>query len=434
MKTHSIAAGRVGIGAALKWLFVLPGCSGLFFGIATPAQNRESLAGEKAARALQESAQDEAGRYNIHYGPLGFQIGAGVRFGYTDNLFYSETNRVSDFLINPEVNLGAFLQVSELNTLKLSLRMGYEYYLKNTALNGNAPLVNPDTELDFNVFAGDFHIRLHERFSYQESLFNNTSASGQNLLFNFNNVGTFSRINNVAGVNVDWDLNKLILSVGYDHENFDSLTESFKYLNRVSELFTASASLLIGDHAKIGLESKGGLHDFKTETTLNDHWQARFGPFVDVNLMEKVNLRAGGGYDLARYDAAGAGSDYSTYYAYGRVSQETRLFTHSLSVGRENLLGGNANNLEDTYVRYSITSPAIQHWDVGANAAYHSDREYGAAFSEDFTYYVVGVKAGYQIHKNWRTEVGYEYVLKNSELALRNYDRNRVTFSLAFTF
>src|SRR5690348_11271366 len=98
MKTHSIAAGRVGIGTALKRLLVLFGCSGLFFRTATPAQDRESLAGEKAAQAVRESAQDEAGRYNIHYGPLGFQIGAGVHFGYTDNLFYSETDRVSDFL------------------------------------------------------------------------------------------------------------------------------------------------------------------------------------------------------------------------------------------------------------------------------------------------------------------------------------------------
>ena len=74
MKKNSLATGRVGNGAALKWLFVLLGCSGLFFGIATRAQDRESLAGEKAAQALKESTQAEAGRYNIHYGPLGFQI------------------------------------------------------------------------------------------------------------------------------------------------------------------------------------------------------------------------------------------------------------------------------------------------------------------------------------------------------------------------
>src|SRR5438034_823181 len=106
-----------------------------------------------------------------------------------------------------------------------------EEYLKNRALNSDAPLINPGSELAFNLFVGDVRIRLYDRFSYQESLFFN-SFSGENTRFyNFNDVGTFSRLNNEAGFDVDWDLNKVVLSAGYNHENFISTTSSFDYLN-----------------------------------------------------------------------------------------------------------------------------------------------------------------------------------------------------------
>ena len=434
METPFFQAGHVGIGCAFRLLLLLLSCSGPMAEFTADAQERESLSGEQAAQALKESAQAQAQEYNMHYGPVAFQIGAGLHFSYVDNAFYSQTNRLDDFVINPELNLGAFMQVSELNTVKLSLGVGYEYYVKNSTLNANAPMVNPDSELAFNLFAGNFHIRMHEKFSYQETLFINTTPNGQDLLFNFNNVGTFSRWDNLAGFNVDWDLDKIILSAGYDHENFVSTTASFDYLSRASDLFNTSASFLLGDQAKVGLESLAGLHNYDSEAVLDDHWQARVGPFVEVKLPEKVNLRIGGGYDTAQYDAAGAGSDFETYYAYGRVSQETRFFTHSLSAGHEHLLGDNANNLETTYVRYSIESPAFEHITLGANASVHVDKEFGGAFLENYTYYVAGFTAGYQIHKYWRADLGYEFMIKESDLPDRDFYRNRVTVGVTFTF
>ena len=69
-------------------------------------------------------------------------------------------------------------------------------------MNANAPLVNPGSELAFNLFVGDFRIKLHERFSYQESLFFNGVAGQDVRFYNFNNVGMFSRLDNEAGFDV----------------------------------------------------------------------------------------------------------------------------------------------------------------------------------------------------------------------------------------
>ena len=98
------------------------------------------------------------------------------------------------------------------------------------------------------------------------------------------------------------------------------------------------------------------------------------------------------------------------------------------------MIGDNANNLKTTYVRYSIASPIIEHVELGANAAIHFAEEYGGGFNEEFIYYPVGFRIAYQIHKYWETELAYQYMGKNSDLALRDFHRNRVTLTVNFTF
>ncbi|MBU6411434.1 MAG: hypothetical protein KGR98_13705, partial [Verrucomicrobia bacterium] len=225
--------------------------------------------------------------------------------------------------------------------------------------------------------------------------------------------------------------------VGYNHENFISKTAAFDYLDRASEWFTANAGYFLGDHVQAGVEGRGSLHHYDQETVLNDNWRARVGPFVEAKLPEKVTLRAGGGYDTARFDEVGpANSDYDSYYAYARVSQDTRLFTHSIEVGRKLLLGDNANNLKTVYARYSISSPIVRHVDLGAHVSVNVAEEYGgpSGFDEKFTYYGGGLSVGYQFAKHWRADLGYEFLLKESDLALRDFHRNQVGLDVAWSF
>jgi hypothetical protein len=406
--------------------------AGMFGGDVGHAQPRESLAGESAARDLKRSIAAE--QFNVRYGPVQLKTGASLGVSYTDNVFYSY-DRKEDLMVNPAIDLLALWSITELNTLRLSLGLSYEWYMNNRSLNANAPLVNPGSELAFNLFVGDFRIRLHERFSYQQSLFFN-GLSGESVRFyNFNDVGTFSRLDNQAGFEVIWDLNKAVLSVAYNHENFVSTTSAFDYLDRASEWASTSAGFSLGDGAQTGLEAQGSWHNYDQETTLNDNWRARVGPFVEVTFREKINVRAGGGFDTGRYSGAALeNNDFETYYCYARIRQDTRFFSHSLAVGREHLLGENANNLRTWYARYSIASPVFAHMDVATNLSYNRAKEFGGTFEEEFTYYGAGFRVGSQFHKNWRADLSYEFRLKESDLALRDFHRNRVTLSASHSF
>ena len=423
---------RFKCGERSRRLLLLVGCVWVFAIDAGYAQPRDSLAGESAAQALKRSL--EAEEYNLHYGPVRLKTGASVGVSYTDNVFYSH-NPKEDLLVNPEISLAALWPITDLNALRLSLGLAYEWYLKNRALNGDAPLVNPGSELALNLFVGDFRIRLHERFSYQESLFFNSFSGDNGRFYNFNDVGTFSRLNNEAGFRVDWDLNEVVLSAGYNHEDFISMTRSFDYLNRASEWFTASAGLFLGDKAQAGLEAQAGLHNYQRETILNDSSRVRIGPFVEATFLEKITLRAGGGFETARYAAtAPDNNDYETYYGYARIRQDTRFFAHSLAAGREHLLGDNANNLRTTYARYSVTSPVIAHLELEANLSVNFAEEFGGTFDEEFTYYGAGFKVGSQFHKYWRADLRYEFRLKESDLASRDFHRNRVSLGVTYSY
>jgi hypothetical protein len=436
--------GRNGRGSLAKWPVLLLlywlGPGPLFEAVAQTesfgqslSEPRESLAGEHAAQELRRSLTNED--YNIHFGDLRFQTQARLGAAYTDNVFSSGTDKKDDFIINPEIDLAALLPIGHFNSLRLSVGLGYEYFVKNHSLNGDAPLVNPDSELAFYLFVGDFRIKIHDKFIYQQTLTFDQQVPNQVRFYNFNDVARFDRLNNFAGATVDWDLNKVILTGSYDHENFTSTTEQFKYLDRASELFGLTANYLLGDRTRTGLEGMGSYNNFDTETTLNDNWRGRVGPFVQAKLPKGIVARAGGGYELARFDStAGPGNNFSDYYVYGRLSQETKWFTHSLGAGHETGPGDNANNLRTTYVRYSIVTDVFKNISLEGYGSVNFSREFGGSFAEKYTDYVAGCRLGYQFHKYWRAGLGYEFFYKGSDLSDRTYPRNLVGLDLTFRF
>jgi hypothetical protein len=440
--------GRNGRGLVTKWSVLLfCFCAGIFreavaqtesFGLSESfaqslSEARESLAGERSAQELRRALTNED--YNIRVGDLRFQTQARLGAAYTDNVLSSGTDRKDDFIINPEIDLAALLPIGHFNSLRLSVGLGYEWFTQNHDLNSDVPLVSPDSELAFYLFVGDFRIKLYDAFTYQQTLTFNDQVPNQVRFYNFNNVARFDRLDNFVGTTVDWDLNKVVLTGSYAHENFISTTEQFEYLNRGSELFGLTGNYLLGDKTRTGLEGMGSYNNFDTQTTLNDNWRGRVGPFVQAKLPKGIVARAGGGYELARFDSiAGPGNNFSDYYLYGRLSQETKWFTHSLGAGHETLPGDNANNLRTTYVRYSILTDVVRNITFEGFGSVNLSREFGGSYREKFNDYVAGCRLGYQFHKYWRAGLAYQFFYKDSDISDNTYHRNLVGLDVAFRF
>jgi hypothetical protein len=395
-------------------------------------EQRMSLTGERALDQLRRSLTNDA--YNMHWGPVKFRAEAKVEGMYTDNVFLSHSPRIDDYVIYPQLNLAAGMPVGELNMLTASVGIGYEWFSQNRELNSDAPLISPGSALQFNILVGDFRIKLHETASYEQTLAFNLQVADQPRVYNFTDVGRFDRFNNLAGLAVDWDLNKVILSVSYDHENFISFTDRFKYMNRASELVGANLNYLLGDRTKAGLEGGWSLNNFTEQTVLDDNWRARGGPFIEVRLPAGMILRTGGGYQMARFDAEGSGSDYDTWYAYCKLSQEFKWFTHSLGAGHVTLPGDNANNLRMTYVRYEISTDAIKNFELGAYFTVNFSEEFGGPYFEKFRQYLTGAHVNYLFHKYVSAGVAYNLFLKASDTPDLGFYENQVTVDLTFRF
>jgi hypothetical protein len=130
-----------------------------------------------------------------------------------------------------------------LNTLVLDAGVGYAKYLDNSDLD--RLYVRPGTQLSFDIYSGDFRINLHDRLEIRQETYQNPLVAG---------TGDYQRLENTAGVAVDWDLNELILTAGYDHETYVNLGDDAGPMAAPNPLF-ARAGWLVSPTVTAGFES-----------------------------------------------------------------------------------------------------------------------------------------------------------------------------------
>ena len=165
MSSNSIArcekfsAKRIGLGLLFAALL---GSSSAFAQEAV----RPSLAGEAAAEARRQSLDRIP--YNLLVGPVRFRVSATAGLEYNDNINIAEVNTQEDFIFRPSVNLNMLWPVTQLNTLRFDLGVGYAFFLDHSENNTNGVLLTPGSALSFDIFVGDFRINFHDGFSLEQ--------------------------------------------------------------------------------------------------------------------------------------------------------------------------------------------------------------------------------------------------------------------------
>lgn len=379
-------------------------------------------------------------RYNIPWGSGGVNLSAGLRGVYVDNVFLTHTGTSDDFVIVPEVDVAAFFPIGQSNTVVIDVGIAYDYYTKNTSLNSSAPLINPNSELAFNIRSGDFTFRPSEKFSYQESPV--YDYGGQ--FYNVYNSGRFARFNNIAGLLVTWDQHDLVTSAGYFHENLWANGSTYNYIDHSSELFNADAILTINPWLKTGVEGFGSINNFDN-TPLYDTWRARVGPTFRMSPSRFIKIRLGAGYERIEYDSSEAPTfgltPENTYYAYGSIEHQINQFmSHTLEASHDNQLGFNAANLEGTHLSYFFTWHPRQRLTLSPRVSVGWYNEsFGSSASttlyhETFTYVLAGFSALYEFDKHWQAHLSWDYRLKDSDIVSDGYAQNQVAIELLYRF
>src|ERR1043165_5500370 len=116
---------------------------------------RPSLAGEAAAEARRQSIDKIP--YNLQMGPMKFRFSATMGIEYNDNINLAEDSSYTfpssvgpitittvaedSIILHPQVNINALWPITQLNTFKIDLGLGYAYYLDNTRYNTSSVLI-----------------------------------------------------------------------------------------------------------------------------------------------------------------------------------------------------------------------------------------------------------------------------------------------------
>jgi hypothetical protein len=432
----------------------------LFAAGITRAQDaiRPSLAGESAAEARRQSIDKIP--YNIEVGPIKFRFSATMGFEYNDNInlaedgsavFFSPTGPIlvttkpqEDFILRPQVNLNALWPITQLNTFKIDIGVGYAVYLDHSNYNTNGVLVNPGSQVAFDIFVGDFRINLHDRFSLEQDPVAEIALS---------NVADYGRFQNTAGVSVLWDLNKAVVTLGYDHYNFISTTTVFDYLDRNAEIFTGSIGFTPTSTMTVGVE--GSFVDtYYDQQILNDSRNYSVGAFIETQLTSYLKLRVAGGYQRIDFDNTGLvndAHDLNDYYANALLSHRVNsVLTQNIAVGHETQLGVNSNYVKLNYVRHTTSWNILYHTLLSTELFYEDADDSGGSgilfapvpgvpnvnpfVAEHIHRYGGALTLGYQLTPHVTLGLRYQYTQKNSDQPLRDYRQNRIAFDGTYSF
>lgn len=393
---------------------------------------RPSLAGEAAAEARRQDIEHIP--YNLMAGPIRFRLSATVGVEYNDNINLAETNVQDDVIIRPQLNIDAIWPVTQLNTLRLDLGLSYAFYIDHSNADTNGVLIAPGSQLAFDIFVGDFRINFHDRPSLQQDPVAEPALS---------NVIDYGRFENTAGVSLLWDMNKALLTLGYDHYNYVSTVSVFDYLNRNAEELSGTIDFLLTSTTGVGLESYA-VFNYYDQNVLNDSNTYSVGAFVESQLTNYLKVRVAGGYQWIDFDSSfvnffgtlvpdqGKQSDY-----YANILVTHRLnskIKQTLSAGHESQLGVNSNFLVLNYIRHTVNWSIIRNTLLSTEFFYEDADDSGGFIDEHLHRFGGAVALGYQLTPHVTLGLRYQYTKKDSDVALRDYKQNRVALDGTYSF
>lgn len=366
--------------------------------------------------------------YTFTWNDLKVGTDASMATEWNDNVNLANNNPQSDFILRPMTDLSLYWPVTDINILNVSVGIGYEEYLAHP--DYNRAIVQPGSMIswEFRV-KDDIKINLHEMFSYYEDPTVYGSVSG---------VARFGGFNNTAGVEGTWDLNDVVLTLGYDHFNFLPSTAAADYNGRMSDFFVFQAAARVRSAAQVGLEISAGPTEYN-QPVLQDNVTYSAGPFAKWQVTELLSTELHGGYFLYDFDSLGTtpASTQTGYYVSLNLKHQFREnISYTLEAGRQTSYGIYSSLQQEWYGQCGVDWRVIQRLHASTMFRYETDTQpYYLQYSDNYDRMNIDFKLTYPFNAKLTGSLEYRYWLKNSDLlTYQDYEQNRVTLQLTYRF
>ena len=388
---------------------------------------------------------EERDRYNFAVGPMRFSLAAGLGIEFNDNIFLSDSDRVSDFIFRPSLSVDTSWKLSDTNTLHLGVDLSYAKYIDHDELDTDGILVSPTSELAFTFEIGAVKVTIRDRGSYQEDTYDLPVLS---------NVVRYRRAENQIGLEAEWALNQSVsITAGYDHFNLWTFDPEFSADERAVDTFFLKPAFQITPTVKIGAVGAFSAINFH-EDTRNDGTNVLVGPFIEWKLSEVMTLYVEGGFQDLNFDgSSNFDSDFlkglskaeralfeddedssSWYVKFELNHQANDYFSEKLSGSKTSEISIGSNYYELYHIEYSADwknffantefSPSLffEHYETSGLGGENANR-FGAA---------LGLR--YNLTNSITLGLDYRFIWKDSNLEDSDYYQNLAFLSIYYKF
>lgn len=390
---------------------------------------RASLAGEEAAEARRRQIENRP--YNFKKGDFRLLATPSIGLDWNDNPNLSGNTSGSDFIIRPKLDLAASYPLTAHNLLSVNLGVGYDHYFKNDDLSGIR--LSSGSAIALDVFVKDFRIDFHDRFSYSLDAAGRSDIAG---------TGLYGGFNNTVGVTGDWDLRDLIVTLGYDHQDFIASNQQFESNDRSSEHLVSRAGLKLRPDLTTGVEGTASWTSYKMDL-LNDSVGYSAGLYANWVPSLNLSIQPRVGYNIYSFDQTSRyipAVDQDSWYVGLTLSHQPReALGCALSVGHELRLGAQSDMTEVTYLRPSVTWRIFRDLTLQTSFFYeHGQQGLGGPgqprADEDYDWYGGGMSLGYPLMKRLRASLNYRLTFRSSNLESSNRDYTQQILGLLLTY
>jgi len=389
---------------------------------------RYSLAGDAAAEALRH--QQESQPYTFKTRDFRLLVTPSLGLDWNDNINVSKIDPRQDFILKPMLRLNGSYPLTARNLLSLSVGVGYDQYFEHDDYSGIR--LDTGSAIAFAIYVKDFRIDLHDRFQLRQDAAGQPGIAGTA-------AGRYGFFENTAGLSANWDLQDVILTLGYDHQNYFSSSSQYQYTDRASELIVARGGFKVHPTVTAGVEATSSFTAYD-QPVLNNNVAYSAGLYADWQPGHYVSVQPRFGYIVYDFDQTSRfipAVNQTAWYADLTLTHAlSDAVSYSLSAGRELALGTYGDTIEDWYIRPNVSLRIVRNLALNTYLSYeHGTQGLGyisGNLAETYDWLGWGLGLSYPIMKKLTVGLNYRLTLRTSNSPSREYAQNVVGLQLTY--
>ncbi|MBM3845087.1 MAG: hypothetical protein FJ405_02215 [Verrucomicrobia bacterium] len=387
---------------------------------------RHAVDGDRAQRVRQAPLQNEGDYHKA--GPVTYYFGLRYALEYRDNVFASAANEQHDFIHRPGLDTHIIWQATKSSVFNFGAGVGYTKY---TRLSDQDRIsLAPNTSFSWDLPVKDFLFTVFNRGSYTEDVLSQGVVSG---------VAAFPRFDNVSGIRAAWRPDRYMIQSGYSHQIFRSTSAQFVQLNRITDSVFARAAYRFRPATMAGLEGTVAFSDYASATQ-PDNRSISFGPFIEWQITQFLNLTLRGGAVRYSFEADSAGafgsSTLNSYYMGAELQHKlTDRISHSLSADKSVSLGVSqvGQYVSSTELIYGVAWRANERLSFSSDARFEDGKESRRLLSEEYKRYGIGGGVAYRITDRISPSLRYSHTQRTSDTGF-GYKVNSLVLAATYRF